>query len=84
MDISLIAAIGAAASDPTRVTILARVDGRLSVAELATAVGVCPSTASHHISVLKKAGLIHVATKGRCNVPSKVPQGWLPLARALG
>lgn len=68
-DIALTDVLGAL-SDPTRLAIVARLSksgsehgwGELDV-------GVCKSTLSHHIKVLREAGLIHYRKTGtRCHI----------------
>ncbi len=55
-------------SDPTRVQILrllADTPAPLAVGEVAAAVGVAHSTASHHLQRLATAGVVHIRRVGR-------------------
>ncbi len=65
-DIELVTVL-AALSDPTRLAVavvLADGDER-SAAAIGTAVGVGGSVLSHHLGVLRQAGLIHIRVAGR-------------------
>lgn len=67
LDIPDIAAVATVVGDPTRARMLAALmDGRaLTATELALEGGVTPSTASSHLTRLKKSGLISLVTQGR-------------------
>ena len=55
-----------ALADPTRQRIMELVCcGWLSVGDIVEAVGVGQPTVSHHLSVLKAAGLVHVRSEGK-------------------
>ena len=54
-----------AVSDPNRRAVLEMLrDGSLPAGEIAQRLGVSPSTTSHHLSTLKKAGLVIEHRKG--------------------
>lgn len=59
-----IVVIGIAIGDRTRLRILDAVDGQRTLREVARHVGVCPSTAHHHLRRLREAGLVGVERRG--------------------
>jgi DNA-binding transcriptional ArsR family regulator len=84
MDIYVASMVYSALSDPTRLRVLQRVDGKLAITELAQAVEVSPSTAGYHVERLREAGLLHVRRDGRRHVPVRVGHGWGVLGHVLG
>jgi DNA-binding transcriptional ArsR family regulator len=55
-----------ALSDPTRQDIMRLICCQwLSVGEIVEAVGVRQPTVSHHLAILREAGLVHVRTEGK-------------------
>jgi len=84
MDVCVVSMISQALSDPTRLRLLARVNGQLGITELAQAVDVTPSTAGYHVERLRVAGLLHVRREGRRHVPVRIAHAWSVLAGVLG
>jgi DNA-binding transcriptional ArsR family regulator len=84
MGLASVAAVGQALGDVTRLRVLATVDGRLAVGEIAEAVGITSATTSYHLGVLERGGLIALERRGRRHVPRRVPDAGLRLVRALG
>lgn len=65
-DLTDVAAVGAAISDPGRLRLLMALDGRrLCVCQLTELLKLAPSTVSKHLSILKQAGLIQEDKSGR-------------------
>ena len=80
----VLSTIGQALADPTRLHVLELADGRLAVGEIATALHVTSATASYHVQLLAKAGLVTVEHRGRRHVPLRSVDGRRILARAFG
>ncbi len=84
MNVAAIVALGQALGDPTRLRVLDAVDGRLAVGEIASIVNVTSATASYHVAVLERAGLVTVERRGRRCIGRRVPDVGRLLARAIG
>jgi DNA-binding transcriptional ArsR family regulator len=84
MDVHVVATIGQALSDPTRVQVLELCNGKVAVGEIARALGVSSPTVSHHLALLERAGLVEVVRRGRRHVLRRVDHGVRVLARELG
>ncbi len=84
MNVDVISVIGHALGDRTRLQVLDAVDGRLCVGEIAARVVISSATASHHLAVLERGGLVELDRRGRRHVPRRRADGWRHLLRALG
>src|ERR671930_342476 len=74
-----------ALSDPARVAIVNRLAGADEVCVCEFRLGLSQPTVSHHLRVLREAGLIEVARKRGTSVYYRlVPEAGEPLALALG
>ena len=76
-----------ALSDPARVSIVNLIAGRsqLCTCQLTAPLGLSQPTVSHHLRVLREAGLIEVALKrGTMTFYRLVPEGMEQLALAIG
>ena len=76
-----------ALSDPARVSIVNRIagDGEVCTCQLTGPLGLSQPTVSHHLRVLKEAGLIAVARKrGTWTFYRLVPEAMEQLAFAIG
>lgn len=74
-----------ALADPTRVAIVNRLAGagELCVCELTAALGLAQPTISHHLRLLRQAGLVEVRRSGTWAYYRLVPEAVEALARAL-
>jgi len=75
MNVLFVASTASALGDATRVAVYSLCDGKLSVQDIAQSVNVTSSTASYHISVLERAGLVEVRREGRCHRPRRAARG---------
>ena len=75
-----------ALADPTRVAIVNRLAGagEVCVCELVAEARVSQPTVSHHLRVLRQAGLVAVSRRGTWAYYRLVPEAVGALARALG
>jgi ArsR family transcriptional regulator, arsenate/arsenite/antimonite-responsive transcriptional repressor len=76
-----------ALADPARVTIVNRIagEGEVCTCHLTTPLGLSQPTVSHHVRVLREAGLIEVAHKrGTWTFYKLVPEAMEQLAFAIG
>lgn len=84
MDTEFVARVGLALSSATRLHVWRLADGRRSLREIAEAVGIVPSTATHHVCILAEAGLIELRWMGRRHVPLRARDGLGAFVSALG
>jgi ArsR family transcriptional regulator len=75
-----------ALADPTRVAIVNRLAGspEACVCDLTAAFGLAQPTISHHLRVLREAGLVESTKRGTWSYYRLVPEGIAPLRHALG
>jgi ArsR family transcriptional regulator len=76
-----------ALADPTRVSIVNRIagTGEICTCQLTAPLGLSQPTVSHHVRVLKEAGLVEVARKrGTWTFYRLVPEAMEELAFAIG
>lgn len=81
MSVLFVALTASALGDATRVAVYSLCDGKLSVQDIAESVNVTGSTASYHLKVLERAGLIVGRREGRCHRPLRRPERVWELAR---
>jgi ArsR family transcriptional regulator, arsenate/arsenite/antimonite-responsive transcriptional repressor len=75
-----------ALSDPTRVAIVNRLSGapEACVCDLTSAFDLSQPTISHHLRVLREAGLVTASKRGTWSYYRLVPEAIEPLRLALG
>src|SRR5213596_2693687 len=75
-----------ALADPTRVAIVNRLSGadELCVCDLTAAFDLSQPTISHHLKVLRDAGLVEATKRGTWSYYRLIPDGIEPLRLALG
>ncbi|HZT90753.1 MAG TPA: metalloregulator ArsR/SmtB family transcription factor [Gaiellaceae bacterium] len=75
-----------ALADPTRVGIVNRLAAapELCVCDLTAAFDLSQPTISHHLRILRDAGLVEAAKRGTWSYYRLVPEGIEPLRAALG
>jgi len=81
-----IAAIGKALSDPIRVQlvdVLRRHAGKVCVCELTPLFDVGQPTVSHHLKVLRQAGIVGVERQGLWAYYYAIPEAWKETAEWL-
>jgi DNA-binding transcriptional ArsR family regulator len=82
--VSTYASVIQALSDPTRRALLERLrDGPRCVSELAASAPVSRPAVSQHLRVLREAGLVRCARRGRRQLYALDPGGFEPLERYL-
>ncbi len=75
MDALALAEVGRAVADPTRNEVLSLSNGKLSISDIGRLLGVSRATASHHVAVLQRAGLVEIVPAGRCRRPRRAARG---------
>ncbi len=84
MDADVVATLGAALSDATRLRVLELADGRTCIGEIAQQLTISTATASYHVGRLADVGLVELVHRGRRTLPQRIDDGWRLLARELG
>lgn len=85
-DLSGDAALFKALSDPARLTILAtlaRTSDEVCVCDFTTGIGLNQSTVSHHLKILKDAGLVSAVRRGTWGYYSLTPEARSRIESAL-
>lgn len=85
-DLSREAELFKALADPARLTILAtlaRASNEVCVCDFTSGIALNQSTVSHHLKILKEAGLVTAVRRGTWGYYSLAPEASLRLARAL-
>lgn len=82
-NLDIVARVGLAVSNTTRLHVFQLADGHLSLGEIATVINVSPSTVTHHVHVLADAGLVELIWRGRQHIARRTPFGLHVLTNAF-
>jgi len=76
-------ASAAAVADPTRLGMILRLDRPLCVGQLAETAGITSSAATHHVKLMKAAGLVATERCGRRTLVRRIERRWAAIVGAL-